>query len=289
MAALGGSPAKAAGRQASAARGWSIQVAMRPRFFLVLVASAFALAAVTLLAQLPNQIPTDVLQTKLGELHIMPLPRQAGLYLAWAGRQIYVNPAFSANFEGWPKADLILINGAVSIPAERQAIAALKKDKTQVIAPAAIGNSVQGAQSVPPGQSKTLTLPNAGKPLQVNVAGVALSPLRAPGASAAPAQAARKNRRLDRGEGYVLTLGKTRLFLSAETHCTPAIRDLKDIAVAFIPIDSEAGMSPDDAAACVAAFRPKIVYPFHVEGRGAHAFAEDLKAHPSIHVRVRNW
>jgi L-ascorbate metabolism protein UlaG (beta-lactamase superfamily) len=46
-------------------------------------------------------------------------------------------------------------------------------------------------------------------------------------------------------------------------------------------------MPPAEAAACVAAFRPKIVYPYHYRGQNTQEFADALKNAPGIEVRLR--
>ena len=39
------------------------------------------------------------------------------------------------------------------------------------------------------------------------------------------------------------------------------MRTLKDVDVAFVPMNLPYTMPPEEAAECVKAFRPKIVYP----------------------------
>jgi L-ascorbate metabolism protein UlaG (beta-lactamase superfamily) len=47
-------------------------------------------------------------------------------------------------------------------------------------------------------------------------------------------------------------------------------------------------MTPQEAADCVKAFRPTIVYPYHYKGQDPNAFADALKGE-EIEVRIRNW
>jgi L-ascorbate metabolism protein UlaG (beta-lactamase superfamily) len=46
-------------------------------------------------------------------------------------------------------------------------------------------------------------------------------------------------------------------------------------------------MPPAEAAACVAAFQPKIVYPYHYRGQNTQEFADALKGSPGVEVRLR--
>ena len=64
-----------------------------------------------------------------------------------------------------------------------------------------------------------------------------------------------------RGNGYVITVGGKRLFFAGDTECVPEIKALKDIDVAFLPMNLPFTMSPADAADCVKAFKPTIAIP----------------------------
>ena len=69
-----------------------------------------------------------------------------------------------------------------------------------------------------------------------------------------------------RGEanGYVITLGGRRIFFAGVTECVPEIQALRDIDVAFIPMNLPLDrMRPIPAAECVKTFQPKIVYLYH--------------------------
>jgi L-ascorbate metabolism protein UlaG (beta-lactamase superfamily) len=66
------------------------------------------------------------------------------------------------------------------------------------------------------------------------------------------------------------------------------MRALKNIDVAFIPMNLPYTMTPADAADAVKAFSPKIVYPYHYRGQDPAVFAAALKGLP-IDVRLRDW
>jgi len=63
---------------------------------------------------------------------------------------------------------------------------------------------------------------------------------------------------------------------------------LKNIDVAFVPMNLPYTMPPDEAADAVKAFHPKIVYPYHYQGSDVKAFEKAL-AGTGIEVRLRNW
>lgn len=66
------------------------------------------------------------------------------------------------------------------------------------------------------------------------------------------------------------------------------MRTLKNIDVAFVPMNLPNSMSPAEAADAVRAFSPKVVYPFHYRSSDTKEFAQAL-ADTKIDVRLRNW
>ena len=63
---------------------------------------------------------------------------------------------------------------------------------------------------------------------------------------------------------------------------------VRNVDVAFIPMNLPYTMSPSEAAECVKGFRPKIAIPYHFMGQKPEEFAEALKGEP-IEVRILNW
>src|SRR5262249_60223958 len=69
-----------------------------------------------------------------------------------------------------------------------------------------------------------------------------------------------------KANGYVVTLGGKRLYVAGVTECVPEIRALRDIDVAFVPMNLPLErMTPSAAAECVNAFKPKVVYLYHFD------------------------
>jgi L-ascorbate metabolism protein UlaG (beta-lactamase superfamily) len=91
-----------------------------------------------------------------------------------------------------------------------------------------------------------------------------------------------------RGNGYVVSLGGTRVYVGGDTGCTAEMRALRDVEVAFVPMNLPYTMSPDEAAACVKAMKPRVVYPYHFFGSDPKAFGAALQG-TGIEVRLRDW
>jgi len=92
------------------------------------------------------------------------------------------------------------------------------------------------------------------------------------------------------GNGYILTLGDTRIYLAGVTECVPEVREIRDIDIAFIPMNLPYGrMPPQTAAECVKMIRPSVVYPYHYREQPIDEFVQALAGEPDIQVRVHDW
>ena len=81
-----------------------------------------------------------------------------------------------------------------------------------------------------------------------------------------------------RDNGYVLTVDGSRVYIAGDTEDIPEMRALKDIAIAFVPMNLPFTMDIDQASSAVAEFKPGVVYPYHYKGSDPEAFAAKVKA-----------
>jgi L-ascorbate metabolism protein UlaG (beta-lactamase superfamily) len=92
-----------------------------------------------------------------------------------------------------------------------------------------------------------------------------------------------------RGNGYVLTLGGKRVYISGDSEDIPEMRALKDIDVAFLCMNLPYTMTVEQAASAVRAFKPKIVYPYHSRGSDLEKFKSLVGSDSGVEVRLRDW
>lgn len=77
------------------------------------------------------------------------------------------------------------------------------------------------------------------------------------------------------GVGFVVEVGKTRVYHAGDTDATSELTALKKIDIAFIPISGTYVMTLDEAVQAVESFHPKAVVPMHfgkLLGSSADAF-----------------
>ncbi len=92
-----------------------------------------------------------------------------------------------------------------------------------------------------------------------------------------------------RGNGYVLTVGGKRVYISGDTEDIPEMRKLEKIDVAFVCMNLPYTMTVQQAADAVRAFKPKVTYPYHHRGSDVAEFKRLVNAQPGIDVRIREW
>lgn len=214
-------------------------------------ASWVALALVALVAQAFRPALASAAADKVpatgGDITITPLIHSS-IQIEHAGKVIQVDPWSQLDLSRYKKADLILITDDPGHHLDLKAIAALRKPNAPVIIPE------MGKAKFPDG----IIMANGEKATE---GGVTVEAIPAydiiPGAPAHPK---------GKSNGYLITLGGARIYVAGVTECVPEMRALKNIDVAFVPLNVPLGrMTPAAAAECVKAFAPKIVYPYHYD------------------------
>jgi len=200
--------------------------------------------------------------------------RHASMMIEAGGKLIHVDPWSQADFGGLPKADLILITDIHPDHLDQKAIDQVKNDGTEFIAPAAVAKTVTQAKVLANGESTTWD--------KWKIEAVPMYNLKR-----GPSPGALYHDK-GRGNGYVLTYSGTRFYIAGDTEGIPEMRALKNIDVAFVPMNLPYTMTPEEAADAVRAFHPKIVYPYHYRGSDPEVFKKALDG-TGIEVRLRNW
>jgi L-ascorbate metabolism protein UlaG (beta-lactamase superfamily) len=89
------------------------------------------------------------------------------------------------------------------------------------------------------------------------------------------------------GLGYILTIGGKRFYVAGDTENTPEMKALKNIDVAFLPMNLPYTMTPAMVADAAKAFKPRILYPYHYDDTNTDELVQLLKG-TGIEIRIRN-
>jgi len=221
----------------------------------------------------------DHLATADGEVIIHPL-FHASFIMEWKNKIIYSDPdddpAYASRYPFWPKGDLILISHSHTDHFSVSQIDAVRRTNAVIIVPQPVFNSLTAAQ-----KAMAVVLTNGAS---TNVLGLTVD--------ATPAYNSYHPR--GTGNGYVLTIGNKRIYISGDTGNIAETRALTNIDVAFVCMNQPFTMTANEATNAVRPFRPKVIYPYHYRDQSgstanADLFKQRLGTDAGIEVRLRNW
>lgn len=184
---------------------------------------------------------------RYAEIEITPFVHSS-IQFEHAGTVIHVDPWSVSDLSKAKPADLILITDDVGHHLDAKAIARVRKPGAPVVIAA------NGLKQVPDG-----IVMNNGETRQfgaVRVEAVGAYDIK-PGDPYHP-----------KGEanGYLITIGGKRIYVVGVTECVPEVKAVKNVDVAFFPLNLPlARMEPAAAIDCIAALAPKVVYPYHYD------------------------
>ena len=240
------------------------------------VMTTTAVIATLSVSGIAAEFQTNTFKTKGGKEVVITAIKHASLRIQYDGLEIQVDPvvkfAPETDYAKFPKADIILVTHEHFDHFDRDAIAALKKDSTQVIANPAVQKMLGFGTAMANGESRTI-----GKVLTLDA-------VPAYNTTAGRTQFHPKGR----DNGYVLTLDGLRIYIAGDTEDIPEMAKLKDIDVAFLPCNQPYTMTPEQVAKAAKIIKPKVLFPYHYSETPIKRVAE-LLADTSIDVRIRNY
>ncbi|MDF1552986.1 MAG: MBL fold metallo-hydrolase [Deferrisomatales bacterium] len=215
----------------------------------------------------------DVIQTSGGNLEVT-FVGHGSLVFSCQGTVVHVDPwSQLADYTKLPKADLVLVTHEHRDHLDPAAIEAVRKPDTLVVVNAASAAQVPGSRVMGNGDVRTL------QGLKVEaVPAYNIVHLRAEGQPYHPRGS---------GNGYVVTFGDQRVYVAGDTENIPEMKDLRDIACAFLPMNLPYTMTPEMVADAARTLAPRILYPYHY-GETDPALLVALLEGAGIEVRIRD-
>ena len=219
---------------------------------------------------------TDTFTTKEGKAVTITAIKHASLRIQYDGLEIQVDPvaqyAPETDYSKFPKADIILVTHEHFDHFDRDAIAALKKDGTQVFANPAVQKMLGSGTALTNGEERVIAN------------GISLAAVPAYNTTPGHTQFHPKGR----DNGYVLTMGGLRIYIAGDTEDIPEMADLKDIDVAFLPCNQPYTMTPEQVAKAARTIKPKVLFPYHYSQTPIKQVSDLLDGN-GIDVRIRNY
>jgi L-ascorbate metabolism protein UlaG (beta-lactamase superfamily) len=220
-----------------------------------------------------NEFEKDVFTTSEGNLTITFIAHGT-LMMEFNGKVIHIDPvSWYADYATLPKADLILITHEHGDHLDAKAIDAVKKESTEIVLTKICSEKYTGTAVMKNGDSGTY-------------AGFKVD--------AVPAYNI-KNTRSDgnpfhpkgNGNGYIIYFGNKKVYVAGDTENVSEMADLKNIEIAFLPMNLPYTMTPEMVAEAAKVFKPKILYPYHFGETNTSELLELLKDENDIEVRIR--
>jgi L-ascorbate metabolism protein UlaG (beta-lactamase superfamily) len=238
---------------------------------------AFMIAVVCLVctqtAFAENTFTKDVIKTSAGDLTITFIGH-GSLFFEFGGKVIHVDPFGGlTDYSKLPKADVIIITHHHFDHLHADAVKVIRTAETKIVLTALCAKVIEDGIIMKNGDTESIA--------EIKV-------------EAVPAyNVVHKRDNGDvwhpkgEGNGYVLTFGDKRVYIAGDTENTPEMKALKDIDIAFLPMNLPYTMTPEMVADAASAFKPKILYPYHFGETDTSILLKLLADNEDIEVRIR--
>lgn len=203
----------------------------------------------------------DTFKTKSGKEVKITFIKHGSLMFELDGIVVQVDPVSQyADYNKFPKADAILITHEHHDHLDKVAIEDARKKGTRIIL------NQSGKEQL--GEGEPMKNGEVKRVLNFEV-------------EAVPAYNITKERTQfhpkGRDNGYVISFDSFRIYVAGDTEDVPEMANLKDICVAFLPVNQPYTMTIEQAIRAVRLIKPKIFYPYHYGEVETETKINDLK------------
>ena len=220
-----------------------------------------------------EEFQKDVIKTSQGNLEITFIGHGT-LMFSYNNKVIHVDPwTRFTDYKNMPDADIILVTHEHGDHLDKNAISTIKKNDTKIILTEVCSKQVSEGIVMKNGDIKTVSGFKIEAVPAYNIVNMRSenNPFHPKG----------------NGNGYIITFGYKKVYVAGDTENTPEMKMLKDIDIAFLPMNLPFTMTPEMVADAAKAFKPEILYPYHYGQTDTSKLVELLKDIKDIEVRIR--
>jgi L-ascorbate metabolism protein UlaG (beta-lactamase superfamily) len=220
-----------------------------------------------------REFEEDVIKSNTGDLKITFIGHGT-LMFSYRDKVVHVDPySRLADYSKMPKAHLVLVTHEHRDHLDAKALSMLRDKETKLVLTKTCAEKVAGGIVMKNGDVKTLD----GLKVEA-VPAYNIVHKRSNGEPFHPK---------GKGNGYVVTFGRTRVYVAGDTENIPEMKKLEEIDIAFLPMNLPYTMTPEMVSDAARAFEPRILYPYHYGQTDPNAVVNFLKDAKKIEVRIR--
>lgn len=242
---------------------------MNRNLFVVII-----MLAMTLLSAMSygNNYEKDSFTTQTNKKLEITFVKHASLMLNYDGHIIHIDPVSEyADYKLLPKADVVLVTHEHADHLDMKAIDDIVKEDTKIVSNNGAFQKIQKGETMANGDRLQVTT-------YLRVEAVAAY-------NTTPGREVYHPKHRD--NGYILCIEDLRIYVAGDTEDIEEMRELKDIDIAFLPVNQPYTMTVEQAARAAGMFDPVVLYPYHYGETAVGELAERLKDHPKTEVRIR--
>ena len=218
-----------------------------------------------------SSLKTDTFKTQNGGELIITFIKHSSLMLSFNGKIIHVDPISKyVDYDALPKADITLLTHEHGDHLDQVALQKIEKAGTILVTNQACRDIL----------GKGTVMRNGDKSEPTDYLKL----------EAVPAYNYTEGRTQfhprHRDNGFVLTFDNLRVYIAGDTEDVPEMKNLKEIDIAFLPVNQPYTMTIDQAVNATNMFSPRILYPYHCGNTPVQQLADKL-AGSSTEVRLR--
>ena len=218
---------------------------------------------------------TDRIVTNNGEKLQITFIGHGTLMIQYEDKIIHIDPwTKMADYTKLPKADIILITHEHQDHLDPKAVELLQQESTRIILTKVCKEKITDGIVTQNGDTRELFD-------NVNLLAIPAYNLVHKRPSGEPFHPK------GRGNGYIIDFKGTHIYIAGDTENISEMKALKNIDVAFLPMNLPYTMTPEMVADAVKAFKPKILYPYYYGDTDVNDLIELMADQKDTEVRIR--
>lgn len=196
----------------------------------------------------------------------------ATLMMEYEGLIIHIDPVSEyADYSVLPKGDIILITHKHGDHLDKNAVKKILKSNTVIVGNKDVKAVIGNAKAMQNGDV-------------ITVKGIKITAVPAYNIT----EGRDKFHPKGRDNGYILVLNNRKVYIAGDTENTPELLSLRNIEIAFLPMNQPYTMTVKQVAEVIKTVKPKIVYPYHFSDTDTSKLISLTKNIKDVEVRIRN-